>query len=88
MAKGVNVVLQLCEPCTLPVDVLSPSFDALNDCLTSNDGFLFVPEPLYFLLDPDQFLLLCCSFNFLSFLIPILHLDLIELWVVMNDPNW
>jgi hypothetical protein len=47
-----------------------------------------LPEPLYFLLDPDRYFLLCYSFDFLSFLIPVLHLDLIELWVVMNDLNW
>jgi hypothetical protein len=57
----------------------------LSDCLMSHDGFLFLHEPLYFLLDSDQFILLYCSFNFLSFLIPVLHLDLIELWVVVND---
>jgi hypothetical protein len=71
----------------LPVDVLPSSFSALSDCLTSHDGFLFLPESLYFLLDPDQFLLFCCSFNFLGFLIPILHLDLIKLWVIVNDLN-
>jgi hypothetical protein len=54
----------------------------------SHDGFLFLLEPLYFLLDPNQFLLFCCSFDFLGFLIPVLHLDLIELWVVVNDLNW
>jgi hypothetical protein len=63
----------------LPVNVLSPSFGMLSDCLMSHDGFLFLHAPLYFLLDSDQFLLLYCSFNFLSFLIPVLHLDLIEL---------
>jgi hypothetical protein len=35
------------------VDVLPPRFGVLSDCLTSHDGFLFLPEPLYFLLDPD-----------------------------------
>jgi hypothetical protein len=67
--------------------VLLLSFDALSDCLSSHDRFLFFPEPLYFLLDPDQFLLLCCSFDFLSFLILVLHLDLIELRVIVNDLN-
>jgi hypothetical protein len=61
------------------------SFGALSDCLVSYDRFLFLPEPLYFLLDPDQFLLFYSSFNFLSFLISILHLDLIELGVIMDD---
>jgi hypothetical protein len=62
-----------------PIDVLPLSFGALSDCLSSHDGFLFLTEPLYFLVDPDQFLLLYCSIDFPSFLVPILHLDLIEL---------
>jgi hypothetical protein len=45
----------------------------------SHNGFLILLEPLYFLLDPDQFLLLYYSFDFLSFLIPVLHLDLVKL---------
>jgi hypothetical protein len=45
----------------------------------SPNGFLILLEPLYFLLDPDQFLLLYYSFDFLGFLIPVLHLDLVEL---------
>jgi hypothetical protein len=73
------------ETCSLPVDVLSPSFGTLSDYLVPHDGFLFLLEPLYFLLDPDQFLLFCSSFDFLSFLIPVLHLDLIELGVTMDD---
>jgi hypothetical protein len=59
----------------------------MSDWLMSHDGFLFLPEPLYFLLDPDQFLLLCYIFDFLGFLIPVFHLNLIELWVVVNDLN-
>jgi hypothetical protein len=59
----------------------------LSDCMSSHDGFLFLSEPLYFLLDPDQFLLLFYSFDFLNFLIPVLHLDLVELRVIMNDLN-
>jgi hypothetical protein len=57
--------------------VLPLSFGALSDCLSSHDGILFLPEPLYFLLDPDQFLLLY----------PVLHLDLIKLRVTVNDLN-
>jgi hypothetical protein len=58
-----------------------------SDCLSSHDGFLLLPEPLYFLLDPDQFLLFCCSFDFFSFNIPVLHLDLIERssWMTCTD---
>jgi hypothetical protein len=64
---------------------LPARFSALSDCLSSHDGFLFLSKPLYFLLDPNQFLLLCCSFDFLSFLFPVLHLDLIKLGVVVDD---
>jgi hypothetical protein len=67
--------------------VLPLSLDTLSDCLTSHDGILFLREPLYFLLDPDHFILLCCSFDFLNFLILVLHLYLIELWVIVNDLN-
>jgi hypothetical protein len=59
-------------------------FGALSDYLVPRDGLLFLPEPHYFLLDPDQ-LLLFYSFKFLSFLIPVLHLDLIELGVAMDE---
>jgi hypothetical protein len=75
MVKGIDSVLYLYEPCALLVDVLPPSFSTLSDCLTSQDGLLFLPEPLYFLLGHDQFLLFCYSFDFLTFLIPVLHLN-------------
>jgi hypothetical protein len=60
------------------------SFSALSNGLPSHDGFLFVPEPLYFLLNPSQVLLFCCGFVFFGFLIPILHFDLVELSVALN----
>jgi hypothetical protein len=60
----------------------------LSYFLVPHDGFLFLPEPLYFLLDFDQLLLLCNSFYFLSFLIPFFYLDLITLIVTVNDPKW
>jgi hypothetical protein len=56
----------------------------LSDCVVPNE-FFFLPEPLYFLLDPDQFLLFYNSFDFLSFLILFLHLDFFELGVAMDD---
>jgi hypothetical protein len=61
------------------------SFGALSNCLAPHNGFLFFPEHLYILLDPDQFVLLCYSFNFLCFLVPGLHLDLIEVGAAMDD---
>jgi hypothetical protein len=68
--------------------VLPLSFGALSDCLVPHDGFLFLPEPFYFLLDPDQFFLFYCSFEFLSFLIPVLNLGLIKLRATMDDLKW
>jgi hypothetical protein len=44
-------------------------------------------EPLHFMLDSDQ-LLLFCSFIFISFFIPVLHLDLIELGIALNELCW
>jgi hypothetical protein len=67
--------------------MLSVGFDALSDCLPSHDRFLFLLEPLYFLLDSDQ-RILYCSFIFFCFLIPILHLDLVKLSVALNDLHW
>jgi hypothetical protein len=71
----------------LPVYVLPPSFSTPSDCLSSHDGFLFLSETLYFLLDRDLFLLLCCRFDFLNFLVPVLHLALIKLGVAVDDLN-
>jgi predicted CDP-diglyceride synthetase/phosphatidate cytidylyltransferase len=88
LANDVDGILQLYELCPLSVDVLSVSFDALGNCLSSHNGFLFLPELLYLLLDLDQFFLLCCSFVFFSFLIPFLHLNLIKLNVAMNGLCW
>jgi hypothetical protein len=63
--------------------MLSMSFGALCDGLPSHDGLLFLPEPLYFLLNHGQ-LLFCCGFVFIDFLVPILHLDLVELSIALN----
>jgi hypothetical protein len=88
LPKDIDSVLQLCEPCSLLVDALPPSFDVLSYCMAPHDGFLFLLEPLYFLLDSDQFLVIYSSFDFLSFLMPVLHLDLIRLGVTVNDLKW
>jgi hypothetical protein len=68
--------------------MLSTSYDALSDGLPSHDGFLFLPEPLYFLLNPSQLLLFYYDFIFFSFLVPILQLDLVELSVTLNILYW
>jgi hypothetical protein len=51
LEENVQVVLHLCEPRSLPVDGLPVSFDALNYNLSSQNGFLFLSEPLNLLLD-------------------------------------
>jgi hypothetical protein len=81
LVKDIDGLLQFCEPCPLPVNVLSASFDVLSDCLASHDGFLLLSMPLYLLLYPDQLFLFSCSFVFFYFLIPVLHYHLTEfLW--------
>jgi hypothetical protein len=56
--------------------------------LPSHDGFLLLPEPLYFLLKPGQLLLFFYDFVFFAFLIPILHLYLVELSIALNISYW
>jgi hypothetical protein len=65
--------------------VLSSSFGTLSCYLPPHDGFLFLMEPLNFLLDSDQFLLLFYGFVFISIFILVLHLDLIKLDIALND---
>jgi hypothetical protein len=62
----------------LLVDVLPPSFGSLSGFLSSHDGLLLMPKPLYFLLDPDQLTLVGLGFLFFGF-IPILDFYLVEL---------
>jgi hypothetical protein len=51
LTEDVQVVLHLYEPCSLPVDILHVSFNALNCNMPSQNGFLFLSEPLNLLLD-------------------------------------
>jgi hypothetical protein len=60
------------------------SLGTLCDGLPSHDGFQFLSDPLYFLLNPSQLLLFCRGFVLFGFLVPILHLDLVELSVALN----
>jgi hypothetical protein len=85
LLKDIGSVLQLYEPCSLLVDALLLGFSILSDCLVPHYGFLFLLEPLYFLLDFDQFLLFYSSSEFLIFFIPVLYLNSIGLRVVVND---
>jgi hypothetical protein len=52
--------------------------------LRPHDGFLFLMEPLNFLLYLDQLLQLCSGFIFVVFFITLLHVDLIELDVALD----
>jgi hypothetical protein len=79
LVEDANSILQLCKPHALPVDVLPPSFGVLSDFLSSHDGLLFLPQPLYFLLDPDQLTLI--SFGFFFFL----DFNLVELGFTLVD---
>jgi hypothetical protein len=84
LAKDIASILQLRELRLFSVDMLSTSFSVLCDGLPSHDGFLFMSEPLYFLLNPGQLLFFCCGFILFGLLIPILYLDLVELSVTLN----
>jgi hypothetical protein len=78
VAEIFEVVFHLCESRSLSVDVLSMSFSALHCSLPYQNG-LFLPEPLDLLLDSGQLLFFCCRCFFLSFVIPIINLDVIRL---------
>jgi hypothetical protein len=84
LVKDIDSILQLHDPHSLSVHVLASSFSTLSDGLPSHNGFLFLLKPLYFLLSPGQLLLFCCGVIFFNFLVPILHLDLVELNITLN----
>jgi hypothetical protein len=63
LMEDMHVVLRLCKPRSLPIDVLPMSFSALHCSLSYHDGFLFLSEPLNLLLNSSEFLFLCyCYF--------------------------
>jgi hypothetical protein len=68
--------------------MLPLSFGVLSCCLPSHDGFLFLTEPLDFLLDFDQLLLFFYDFVFISLFVPVLHMDSVELDATLNDLCW
>jgi hypothetical protein len=72
LTENVEGVFLLDEPCSLSIDVLPMGLDVLDCSMSSQDGFLFLPEPLNFLLDYGQLFLLYCCFIFFGFFIPIL----------------
>jgi hypothetical protein len=52
--------------------------------MSSHDGLLFLSEAFYFLLDPDQLLLLIYSLVFFCFFILVVDLDLLKLSVALD----
>jgi hypothetical protein len=72
---------------TLSVNMLPFGFSAPNYCLAPCDDFLFLTKPLDLLLDSTQ-LLLFYSFVFKGFIFLVLHLNLLELCIILNDLNW
>jgi hypothetical protein len=88
LSKNIESVLHLCDPRSLPIDILHVSFGVFDYSLSSQDGFLFLPDPLNFLLDSGQFLLFFCCFNFLGLFVPIKDLDLVKLCVPMDHLHW
>jgi hypothetical protein len=68
----------------LSIDVLPLSFGALSGFLSSHDGLLLLSKCLYFLLDPDQLILVDLGFLFFYF-ISILDFDLVELGFALVD---
>jgi hypothetical protein len=87
LAKDLDGVLELRKSCSFSVNMLSSGFCMLNYWLPPLDGFLFLTEPLDLLLDSRQ-LLLFYSFIFKGFIFPVLHLDLLEVYILLNDLNW
>jgi hypothetical protein len=53
LAEDLDIVLELCKSCRLPVNVLPSGFGTLGRCLPPYDDFLFLVEPLDLLLDPS-----------------------------------
>jgi hypothetical protein len=51
---------------------------------SSHDGLLFLPKPLYLLLDPDQFIILHRGIVFFCFVL-VLDTDLVELSITLDD---
>jgi hypothetical protein len=87
LVKDVNGILQFCQLRVLPIDVLSLSLNTLSSFLSSHDGLLLLSKPLYFLLDPDQLVVL--SLGFILFcIVPILDFNLVEFTFALADLWW
>jgi hypothetical protein len=84
LMENVESVLHLCEPRSASIDVLPMSYDTLDCGLSSQDGLLFLPEPLNFLLNSSQLLLFCCCIFFLGLFVPSEDSYLVRLCVPME----
>jgi hypothetical protein len=83
LGKDFDVALELCKSCCLLDNVLPSGFGALSCSLPPCDGFLFLAEPLNLLLESEQ--LLFCCFIFGGLFLQVLHLDLLELGISLDD---
>jgi hypothetical protein len=84
LAENFDVVLELRESCPFSVGMLPSNFGALSCYLPLCDGFLFSMDPLDLLLDPGQ-LLFFCNFIFVGHVFLIIHLDLFEICIFLDD---
>jgi hypothetical protein len=87
LAKDLDGVLELREPCSFCVNVLPSDFSTLSFYLPSCDNLLFLMEPLDLLLNSSQ-LYLFCDFIFGGFVLPIFNLELLNLYIFLDDLNW
>jgi hypothetical protein len=79
LAKDLNAILELCEPCSLSIYMLPSGFGALSCGLSASDGFLFLIKPFYLLLNPSLLCFYC------SFIFPIFILNLFELCISLDE---
>jgi hypothetical protein len=84
LMKDLDIVVELCESYPFSVDMLPSSFGTLRCCLPPCDDFLFLMEPLDLLLEPSQ-LLFFYDFVSIGLVFPILHLDLLDLCISLDD---
>jgi hypothetical protein len=87
LAKDLDVVLQLCKPSSLYVYVLPSGLGVLSYGLSTDDGFLFLVEVLDLVLNPGK---LCFRRFFIleGFVFPIFHLDLLKLYISLDELYW
>jgi hypothetical protein len=85
LMKDLDGILEFRKSCSFSVYALPLGFCTLNCCLPPHDGFLFLIEPFDLLLDSNQ--LLFSGFVFKGFFFPIFHLELLQVYVVLDYLN-